>query len=281
MIFFTTIKKMGIRIFDSNNRSLGTIFGCMGGFALGLTAVLSQKANLPILGIPESIAYKIIAVCLSTGIGGNLASYIGASIDILTNEKTVFDLVEYCLVHWGCMNPRQPPVQALDVEQVEEHKKHFPFITSAVPKEKGVEERRLDDLEMARPSLQGIPINIIRLFIDKLNEIHSQLQNLNQTEQIRKESPRLRHLSLSIEEPIESTTETVNRKFEAIAEQLRNLVRNQAHQLEIIDSLKEENRMLKQALRETQDKNGQLAESIMRRHQSDNTSDSQRGATPY
>ncbi len=274
MGLIVTVKQMGIRIWDSNNRSLGTILGCIGGFAVGLTAVLSHDANLPILGVPNSIAYKIIAVCLATGIGGNLSSYIGASIDILTNEKTIFDLIEHCLVRWGCMQKRQPSPQTAEVAPVEGHKQHFPFITSTIPKDGVVEERR-------RTSFQGLPNNMIRPLVDKLTEIQSQLQKLvSQTEPARTESPQLRHLSLSIAEPIEFTSETVISKLEAISEQLRILEHNHAHQGEIIESFKEANRKLKQALREAQAKNGQLAESIMQRRNSQETSDSRPAHTP-
>ena len=78
--------------------SLGTLFGCVGGFIIGTLLVTEGVGSLTLIGNPLSppVSYKIIGVVLATGTGGNLSSYIGASIDIITNEKTIFNLVNVC-----------------------------------------------------------------------------------------------------------------------------------------------------------------------------------------
>ena len=96
MKFTIMMKKLGIRIHQSNNRVLGTLLGCIGGFILGYFTIISHQAILPIIGMPTTTTTKIIALVLSAGIGGNLTSYVGACIDIFTNEKTIVHFIAYC-----------------------------------------------------------------------------------------------------------------------------------------------------------------------------------------
>ena len=114
------IKEVGKRIVKSNNRSLGTLFGCMAGFTVGTLLVTEGIGGLPLVGDPSllSVPYKIVGVLLGTG--GNLSSYIGASIDIITNEKTVFDLINL-----GYQNTCGNKFVTSFIR-----KRHYPFITS-------------------------------------------------------------------------------------------------------------------------------------------------------
>jgi hypothetical protein len=129
-----SLKSIAERIQKSNNRSLGTLFGCMAGCAVGTILVVKHAASLSIVGNPTALPYQIIAVLLATGTGGNLSSYIGASIDILADEKTIFDLMKYLC---QCCRPEKVVAEnkkealgiAPTMPKIEEHK-HFPFITS-------------------------------------------------------------------------------------------------------------------------------------------------------
>ncbi|OGT47488.1 MAG: hypothetical protein A3F17_07140 [Gammaproteobacteria bacterium RIFCSPHIGHO2_12_FULL_41_15] len=75
----------------SNNRALGVLSGCI----VGLLLIRQHQAFITLVGNPLSLSYQIIGVLLATGTGGNLFSYVGAGLDILTGEKTIFDLVAY------------------------------------------------------------------------------------------------------------------------------------------------------------------------------------------
>jgi hypothetical protein len=123
------------RIVKSNNRSLGTLFGCVAGGIMGIVLVTTEyQASFPLFGNPHSIFYQICGVLLSAGVGGNLSSYIGASIDIITGEKTIFDLIQY-LSSLCCK--KTPEDRSLPIREPIEHR-HFPFITSS---ESMMEER--------------------------------------------------------------------------------------------------------------------------------------------
>lgn len=126
-----TLAEVGSRIVKSNNRSLGTLFGCIAGGIVGVVLVTSDyQASFPIFGNPRSTVYQIGGVLLAAGAGGNLSSYIGASIDIITGEKTVFDLIKY-LANLCCAKKQQDIDEVLQTvrEPIEHH--HFPFVTSS------------------------------------------------------------------------------------------------------------------------------------------------------
>lgn len=89
------MKNLAKRILESNNRELGILFGCIIGAILGVIVMTQHDGAIPIVGNPVSLPYQIIAILIAAGTGGNLTSYIGAGIDILTAEKTIFDLIKY------------------------------------------------------------------------------------------------------------------------------------------------------------------------------------------
>jgi hypothetical protein len=58
---------------------------------LGIVLVTQHQASIAIIGVPSSTFLQVITVLLAMGTGGNLCSYIGACVDIITGERTVFD----------------------------------------------------------------------------------------------------------------------------------------------------------------------------------------------
>lgn len=146
MGLFSSLKKFARRIAKNNNRSLGTLFGCIAGCILGAILVHKHSASLAVLGNPSTHqALQVFAVILAAGTGGNLMSYIGATIDILTNEKTIFDLLGYLWrICCSCCKKKAPPkAQASETtapevlkEKPDEQKGkhlHYPYITSFQP----------------------------------------------------------------------------------------------------------------------------------------------------
>ncbi len=92
---FNGINAIGKRIVESNNRNLGILAGCTIGVVVGGIFVTHATLVAPLLGatIESSPLYlKILGVLLATGTGGNLFSYIGSAIDIISNEKTIFNI---------------------------------------------------------------------------------------------------------------------------------------------------------------------------------------------
>jgi hypothetical protein len=84
------------RINDSN-RSLGIFFGCLGGMTIAIILLFTQRLSIAIIGEPTTTIWKIFAVILAMGTGGNLCSYVGSMLDIITNERTIFDGIIYVL----------------------------------------------------------------------------------------------------------------------------------------------------------------------------------------
>ncbi len=127
MSFRSGLKSIGKQIWKSNNRSLGTLFGCMAGCIMGTILVIQHSASISIVGNPSSLPYQIIGILLAAGTGGNLSSYIGASIDILTGEKTLFNLVEY-LYH--CCYPKESAAEVKEKKPAvkpPQEEKQFPI----------------------------------------------------------------------------------------------------------------------------------------------------------
>ena len=87
--------KLHRRVVHLNNRDLAILFGVFAGGIVALYGLESGHfSNIAVLGTAfgKSWIFKIIAVVLSAGTFGNLLSYVGSCIDIITNHKTVFDL---------------------------------------------------------------------------------------------------------------------------------------------------------------------------------------------
>ena len=83
------------RIRHLNNRDIAILFGVFAGIGVAIYGIFfSNFMAAPILGKVEghSLAFKIGAVILSGGTFGNLLSYVGACLDIITNHRTIFDL---------------------------------------------------------------------------------------------------------------------------------------------------------------------------------------------
>jgi hypothetical protein len=129
MGFHASLLRVCVRVQESNNRSLGTLFGCLCGCILGIVLLTNPQlvSSFPVVGAAVSWPLQVIGVLLATGTGGNLSSYIGAAIDILTGERTIFDLC--------CRRDDQgAPTGAARIEEKQplspKPHPHFPFITS-------------------------------------------------------------------------------------------------------------------------------------------------------
>ena len=85
------------RVRHLNNRDFAILFGVFIGMSVAIDGIFFQQFTVaPILGnvIDRSIYFKIGAIILSGGTFGNLLSYVGSCIDIITNYKTIFDLID-------------------------------------------------------------------------------------------------------------------------------------------------------------------------------------------
>ena len=89
-------RKIRHRITHLNNREIAIVFGVFIGMFVGAYGIFfGHFASVPVLGaaVERGVAFKIGAVILSGGTFGNLLSYVGACIDVLTNHRTIFDLL--------------------------------------------------------------------------------------------------------------------------------------------------------------------------------------------
>lgn len=87
--------KLHKRIRHLNNRDLAILFGVFGGAIVAIYGIQSGHfSNIAVLGTAfgRHWLFKVLAVVLSAGTFGNLLSYVGSCIDIITNHQTVFDL---------------------------------------------------------------------------------------------------------------------------------------------------------------------------------------------
>lgn len=87
--------KLHKRVRHLNNRDLAILFGVFLGMGVAIYGIFfAHFSNIPVLGSPSghSIWFKIAAIILSGGTFGNLLSYVGSCIDIITNYHTIFDL---------------------------------------------------------------------------------------------------------------------------------------------------------------------------------------------
>jgi hypothetical protein len=71
----------------------------MGGMILGIILVTYHQVSIAIIGAPQSLALQVFTVFLAMGTGGNLCSYIGSCVDLITGEKTIFDGIK-CLYNY-------------------------------------------------------------------------------------------------------------------------------------------------------------------------------------
>ncbi len=89
-------KELHMRVRHLNNRDFAILFGVFLGMGVAIDGIFFQQFIVaPILGnvVNRSIYFKIGAVILSGGTFGNLLSYVGSCIDIITNYNTIFDLI--------------------------------------------------------------------------------------------------------------------------------------------------------------------------------------------
>ncbi len=87
--------KIHKRVRHLNNRDIAILFGVFLGMSVAIYGIFfSNFMSAPILGKVEghSLLFKISAIILSGGTFGNLLSYVGACVDIITNHRTIFDL---------------------------------------------------------------------------------------------------------------------------------------------------------------------------------------------
>ena len=90
--------KLHKRVRHLNNRDFAILIGVFIGISVGIYGIFIDKFTVaPILGnvIDRSIFFKIGAIILSGGTFGNLLSYVGSCIDIITNHRTIFDLIRH------------------------------------------------------------------------------------------------------------------------------------------------------------------------------------------
>ena len=90
--------KIHRRVRHLNNRDLAILFGVIGGAIVAIYGVWSGHfSNIAVFGTAfgKHWIFKIIAVVLSAGTFGNLLSYVGSCIDIITNHRTIFDLFKF------------------------------------------------------------------------------------------------------------------------------------------------------------------------------------------
>ena len=89
--------KMHKRVRHLNNRDIAILFGVFLGMSVAAYGIfVGHFMAAPILGsvIGHSLLFKFAAIVLSGGTFGNLLSYVGACIDIITNHRTIFDLLK-------------------------------------------------------------------------------------------------------------------------------------------------------------------------------------------
>jgi len=83
------------RVRHLNNRDLAILFGVFIGAIVAIYGLTyGHFSSIAVLGsaFGHSFLFKMLAVILSAGTFGNLLSYVGSSIDIITNHQTIFDL---------------------------------------------------------------------------------------------------------------------------------------------------------------------------------------------
>ena len=87
--------KLHKRVRHLNNRDLAILFGVFGGACVAIYGLVSGHfSNIAVFGTAfgRHWLFKILAVILSAGTFGNLMSYVGSALDIITNHRTIFDL---------------------------------------------------------------------------------------------------------------------------------------------------------------------------------------------
>ena len=86
--------KLHHRVRHLNNRDLAILFGVFAGATLATPRTASRHfSHIAVLGTAfgRHWIFKVLAVILSAGTFGNLLSYVGSCIDIITNHRTIFD----------------------------------------------------------------------------------------------------------------------------------------------------------------------------------------------
>lgn len=88
--------KLHKRVRHLNNRDLAILFGVFIGAAVAIYGLtIGHFSSIAVLGsaLGHHLSFKILAVVLSAGTFGNLLSYVGSALDIITNHRTVFDFI--------------------------------------------------------------------------------------------------------------------------------------------------------------------------------------------
>ncbi len=88
--------KLHKRVRHLNNRDLAILFGVFIGAVVAVYGLTyGHFSSIAVLGTAlgdHHWSFKFLAVLLSAGTFGNLLSYVGSCIDIITNHRTIFDL---------------------------------------------------------------------------------------------------------------------------------------------------------------------------------------------
>ncbi len=88
--------KIHTRVRHLNNRDLAILFGVFLGMIIAIYGLETKHfSNIAVFGTAfgRSLIFKFVAILLSAGTFGNLLSYVGAAVDILTNHRTIFDFL--------------------------------------------------------------------------------------------------------------------------------------------------------------------------------------------
>jgi len=58
---------------------------------IGIILFIQHQVTITIIGVPQSTVWQVFTVLLAMGTCGNLCSYIGSCVDLITGERTIFD----------------------------------------------------------------------------------------------------------------------------------------------------------------------------------------------
>jgi hypothetical protein len=66
---------------------------------IGIILVADHQASIAIIGVPQSAIWRVFTVFLAMGTGGNLCSYIGSCVDLITGDKTIFHACKFLYLY--------------------------------------------------------------------------------------------------------------------------------------------------------------------------------------
>lgn len=124
----TSQKKQIVKYFfnilqTKNNRELGQLFGTIAGIGIAIYAIpfiseaassnlafAPKESNFKLLHLHDDLLLKILAIPLVSGILGAFIGILCGPLDLITNKKTIVDLVKY-FVEWIKTHQNTRPTQ--------------------------------------------------------------------------------------------------------------------------------------------------------------------------